>query len=124
MARTQVDDYLARIPGDKRAALMRLQAQIQAAAPDAIEAIAYGLPAFRLGERYFMGFGATKRSCSFYAGRAPVQVFADQLAGYRAWKGTINFVPDRPLPAALVAALVEVRLEEYQTHRRRVRLIT
>ena len=114
MALTKIDDYLATIPDDKRVALARLRAQIRTAAPDATEAISYGRPAFRLGERYLVGFGATQRSCSFYAGRAPVRACADDLASYRVWEGTINLEPDRPLPADLVTRLVDVRLEEYR----------
>lgn len=71
-AATSIDDYLADVTDDKRIVLMRLRDQIRAAVPTATEAISYGRPAFRLGERYFPGFSATKRSCSFYAGRAPV----------------------------------------------------
>jgi len=112
-----IDDYLARIPEAQRAALERLRSRIGAAAPDATEAISYGLPAFRLDGRYFAGFGAKKRACSFYAGRVPVLAFADELAGYQSWKGTINFTADRPLPDALVDKLVECRLTEFETHR-------
>jgi uncharacterized protein YdhG (YjbR/CyaY superfamily) len=115
MTAATIDDYLSSIPDDKRAALTRIREQIRAAAPDATEVISYGTPAYRLGERYFMGFSATKRSCSFYAGRAPVQACADELATYRVWKGTINFKPARPLPDELVAKLVQIRLSEYQT---------
>ena len=107
-----IDDYLARAPADKRAALERLRGQIRSLAPQATEAISYGMPAFRLGERYFAGFGATKQGCSLYIGRAPVQACADDLTGYRVWKGTVNFAPDRPLPDELVAKLVRSRLAE------------
>ncbi len=82
-------------------------------APQATEGISYGMPAFRLGDRYFLGFGTTQTHCSFYVGRAPLQVCAPQLAGYRVWKGTINFTPDRPIPARLVQELIRCRLAEY-----------
>jgi uncharacterized protein YdhG (YjbR/CyaY superfamily) len=94
----RVDDYLALLPEERRTALERLRAEVHAAAPAATEAISYGMPAFRLGERYFLGFGATKTHCSFYVGRAPLQACAPQLAGYRVWKGTINFTPGSPDP--------------------------
>jgi uncharacterized protein YdhG (YjbR/CyaY superfamily) len=114
MPPTTIDEYLAGVPNDKRAALETLRQQVQAAAPDATEAISYGMPAFRLDGRYFVGFGATKDHCSLYAGRAPVEALADELTGYRLWKGTINFQPDRPLAAELVTKLVRMRIAEYQ----------
>jgi uncharacterized protein YdhG (YjbR/CyaY superfamily) len=114
MPAATIDEYLAGVPYDKRAALERLREQIHAAAPDAIEAISYGMPAFKLGRRYFVGFSATKEHCSFYAGKAPTVALADELTGYRLWKGTINFQVDRPIPADLVTKLVRARLAEYE----------
>jgi uncharacterized protein YdhG (YjbR/CyaY superfamily) len=114
MPAATIDEYLDGVPDDKRAALERLRAQIRAAAPDAIETISYGMPAFKLDGRYFVGFSATKEHCSFYAGKAPTVALADELAGYRLWKGTINFKPDEPLPAELVAKLVGVRVAEFR----------
>lgn len=114
MAAATIDEYLAALPDDKRVALQRLRDQIRAAAPDATETISYAMPAFRLDGRYFVGFGTAKGHCSFYVGRAPLQVLADELTQYRLWKGTINFRPDRPLPAELVATLVRLRIEEHR----------
>lgn len=116
MPRTRIDDYLSHLPDDKRAALERLRAQVKAVAPDATETIGYGMPAFRIGERYVVGFGATGTACSFYVGRAPLQGCASDLQGYRTWKGTINFTPDRPIPDALVEKLVRCRLAECRRH--------
>ena len=117
MLRTRIDDYLAHVRDDQRAALERLRAQIEATVPDATGTISYGMPAFRLRDRYFLGFGATKRYCSFYVGRAPVQAFAGELDRYRTWKGTINFTPDHPIPEDLVEKLVRCRLAECETPR-------
>jgi uncharacterized protein YdhG (YjbR/CyaY superfamily) len=111
---TTVDEYLAALPPQQREALQRLRDVIRAAAPEATEAIAYGRPALRLDGRWLVGYGATRAGCSFYAGAAPTRTFADELAGYRLWKGTINFDIDRPLPDDLVTRLVKARIEEYR----------
>jgi uncharacterized protein YdhG (YjbR/CyaY superfamily) len=109
-----IDEYLAGVPDDQRAALQRLREQIQTAAPDAVETISYGLPTFKLDGRWFVGFGVTKTQCSFYAGGAPLQALADELSGYRLWKGTINYPCDKPLPAELVRKIIRVRLAEHR----------
>jgi uncharacterized protein YdhG (YjbR/CyaY superfamily) len=114
MAAATIDEYLAGVPDDKRVALERLRAQIRAAVPDATESISYGLPTFKLDGRWFVAFGVAKDHCSFYAGAAPLEAVAPELAGYRLWKGTINFQADRPLPAELVARLIEVRIAEHR----------
>jgi uncharacterized protein YdhG (YjbR/CyaY superfamily) len=112
MAAATIDEYLAGVPDDKRAALERLREQIHAAAPDATETISYDVPGFKVDGRYLVGFGAAKGHCSFHTGRAPIEAHADELSGYRLGKGTINFQPDQPLPAELVKKLVEVRVVE------------
>ena len=114
MTPASTDEYLADLPAEKRVALERLREQIRAAAPEATEAISYGMPAFKLDGRYLVGFGATKDRCSLYTGRAPLQAFAAELAGYRVWKGTINFGADRPLPDDLVIRLVRLRVAEFR----------
>lgn len=108
-----VDEYLAGVPDDKRTELERLRGLIKSTAPEAVETIAYTMPAYKVGGRYFMGFGATKAHCSLYVGRAPLTLLADDLAPYRLWKGTINYKADAPLPAELVKRIVEARLVEF-----------
>lgn len=112
MAAATIDEYLAGVPDDKRAALQRLREQIHAAAPDATEAISYGLPTFKVDGRWLVAFGVAKKHCSLYTGGAAIEANADELAGYRLWKGTINFPPDQPLPAELVTKLVQARIAE------------
>ena len=117
MVAATVDEYLAGVPDDKRVALERLRAQIRAAAPDATESISYGLPTFKLDGHWFVAFGAAKNHCSFYAGAAPLEALAGELAGYRLRRGTINFPADRQLPAELVGRLIEVRIAEHRERR-------
>jgi uncharacterized protein YdhG (YjbR/CyaY superfamily) len=109
-----IDEYLACVPHEKRVALERLRAQIHAAAPDATEAISYGLPTFKLDGRWFVAFGATKGRCSFHAGAAPIAALSAELAGYRLSKGTIAFEAATPLPEDLVTRLVQVRVAEFR----------
>ena len=61
-----IDDYLASLNGDKRAALERLRKVIRATAPKAEECISYGLPAFRLNGRPLVALGAAANHCAFY----------------------------------------------------------
>ena len=42
-----VDEYLATLPPDQREVMDALRATINAAAPDAVETIAYSMPALR-----------------------------------------------------------------------------
>lgn len=103
------DSYLAGLDTDKRAVLQKLRKDIQAAAPDAKECIAYGVPAFRLNGKFLVALGASAQHCSFYPGSA-VQAFGGALKGYDLSNGTVRFQPGKPLPAALVRKLVKARI--------------
>ncbi len=107
-----IDEYLAPLSAEKRAALEKLRRAIRSAAPGAEECISYRIPAFRLGGRLLVAFGAAAKHCAFYAGAFPVRAHRDELRGYDASKGTIRFQADRPLPARLVRKLVKTRIAE------------
>ena len=65
MGAKTIDEYLAGVAPELRAALETLRGQIGAAAPGAEECVSYGQPAFRKG-RVVCGFGATKKHCALY----------------------------------------------------------
>jgi uncharacterized protein YdhG (YjbR/CyaY superfamily) len=107
-----IDDYLAALPDDQRAALEKLRKTIRAAAPKAEECISYGLAAFRQNGM-LVGFGASAKHLAFYPmNSTTVKAFKDELKGLATSKGTIRFQPDKPLPAALVRKLVKARIAE------------
>jgi uncharacterized protein YdhG (YjbR/CyaY superfamily) len=116
-----IDDYLAPLSGDKRAALEKLRRAIKSAAPKAEECISYQIPAFRLGGRLLVAFGAAANHCAFYPGAFPVEAHKDALKAYDTSKGTIRFQADSPLPAALVRKLVKTRIAEHAGRMHRVK---
>lgn len=107
---TTIDAYLAALPADQRAALQKLRAQIKAAAPGAVEYIGYGLAGFKFEGHPLLYFGAATHHCALY-GALNTARFADRLEGFKQSKGTVQFTPDRPIPAAVVKALVKARSE-------------
>jgi uncharacterized protein YdhG (YjbR/CyaY superfamily) len=111
--KTPIDEYLARVGDEQRAALERLRRTIRAAAPGAEEVIRYGIPTFRLDGRGVVGFGASSEHCALYPlNGTTVAEFADELESFDTSKGTIRFRPDHPLPIALVTKLVKARIAE------------
>jgi uncharacterized protein YdhG (YjbR/CyaY superfamily) len=119
-APASVEAYLAACPEDSRAALEHLRAMIMAAAPEATETISYQMPAFRAHGRMLVWMGAFRDHCSLFPGSmAIIAAHKDELAGYRVAKGTIQFRPDNPLPAAVVEKIVKARLAENAARSRR-----
>ena len=114
-----IDEYLAVLSDDKRAALQKLRKTIRAAAPKAEECISYQLPAFRLDGRVLVCFGAAASHCAFYPGSGTtVAAQKDELKDYDTSKGTIRFQAYKPLPAALVRKLVKARIAENSKRRK------
>jgi uncharacterized protein YdhG (YjbR/CyaY superfamily) len=108
-----IDEYLAGLSDEKRAALERLRKIIKATAPKAEECISYRLPTFRLNGKLLVAFGAAANHCAFYPmSSSTVAEHKDELREYDTSKGTIRFQPDKPLPAALVRNLVKARIAE------------
>ncbi|MEX1169529.1 MAG: GNAT family N-acetyltransferase [Chloroflexota bacterium] len=110
---SDVDAILAALPADVCAALEQLRGVIAAAAPEAVESVAYGVPAFKYRGRPLVSFGAGKNHCAFYVqSPAVMDAHRGELAGLDTAKGTIRFTPDTPLPDALVTRLVRARIAE------------
>jgi uncharacterized protein YdhG (YjbR/CyaY superfamily) len=115
---TTIDQYLAGLSDDKRAALQQLRRTILSVIPTAEECISYQLPAFRYDGRVLVWMGAGANHCAFYPGGI-VSEFADELAKFETSKGTIRFQPDKPLPAALVRKIVKARVAQNATRTKR-----
>ena len=111
---TSVDEYLAGLPADRRAAVETLRRTIRAAAPDATETIAYSMPAFRTrGGQFLVSYAAYKNHYSLFpASGAVVEALGDEIAPFLAGKGTIQFPLRDPIPTALVTQVVVIGLRE------------
>jgi uncharacterized protein YdhG (YjbR/CyaY superfamily) len=113
-------DYIAARPPKARRHLRQIRAAVRAVAPDAVEAISYGIPAFKLDGRVLVYYAAWKEHCSMYPMTAGIQhLFAKELKRYETSKGTIRFPLDASLPVAFVKRLVKARIVELRSRKRR-----
>ena len=112
-ARIQIDAYLKAQPPVARRALKQVRAVIRAAAPDAVEAFSYRMPAFRFDGRILVWYAAfTHHFSLFPIGPRLVQSLGKAAAGYETSKGTIRFPLEAPVPAPLVKRIVKARIAE------------
>jgi uncharacterized protein YdhG (YjbR/CyaY superfamily) len=111
-AAKSVEQWLGRVEPKQRAALEKLRAQIRAAAPGAEEVISYGQPTFKL-HGHLVAFGAFAKHLSFFPMNSLVIAdHADALKTFVTSKGTIQFTPEKPIPAAVVKKIVKARIAQ------------
>lgn len=117
----QARAYIAALPAEARSHMQKLRAAIRAAAPTAHESFGYGMPAFSVGGKPFVWYGAWKNHSSFYpVNEATRHALAAHLKGYKtSGRGTIQFRFDQPVPIALVKRLVKARVAEMRTRNRK-----
>jgi len=106
---TDVDHWLSRLAPLPRAALENLRAQIHAAAPGAEEKISYGQPTFVL-HGHLVAFGAFKKHLSFFPMNSSIIAKFPEAARFATSSGTLQFQPEKPLPASLVKKIVKARI--------------
>jgi uncharacterized protein YdhG (YjbR/CyaY superfamily) len=104
---TTIDEYIALFPDDVQVILQKVREAIRAAAPLAIEKIAWQMPGFyQNGTRRagaLIHFAAAKAHLGIYPGPEAIAHFADRLGGYKTSKGAIQFPFARPIPYGLIA---------------------
>lgn len=106
-----VDEYIKSFPGPTQKLLQQMRRTIQSAAPEATEAIKYGIPTFVLNGN-LVHIGGFENHVSFFPTAAPVEVFKRELSGYETSKGTIHFPLDKPLPLPLIRKIVLFRVAQ------------
>lgn len=112
MPAKDADAYLAKLSADKRATLEKVRKAIRAAAPDAEEAMSYGMPVFIQGKP-IAGYAASAGHCAYFPMSGAITAkLADALEGYEVSKGGFRFPVGKPPPAALIRKLVAARLAE------------
>jgi uncharacterized protein YdhG (YjbR/CyaY superfamily) len=106
-----MDEYIAQFPKNVRDILEELRRVIHETAPDAEEAMRYGIPTFRLNGN-LVHFAAFKSHIGFYPAPSAISAFTEELSRYRHSKGTVQFPIDEPVPFELVREIVRYRLKE------------
>ncbi len=105
-----VDEYLAGFEGEVRARLDTMRQVIRAAAPDAVESISYGMPAYKVDGRPLVYFAGYAGHVGFYATPTGHEAFAEEFSRYRQGRGSVQLPHTAPLPTDLVRRVVEFRV--------------
>jgi uncharacterized protein YdhG (YjbR/CyaY superfamily) len=106
-----IDDYVAAFPEAIQKVLEKIRATVRKAAPNAEEAISYGMPTFKL-EGNLVHFAAFKNHFGFYPTSSGTAKFKKELSIYEGSKGAVRFPMGKPIPFALIAKIVKFRVRE------------
>ena len=117
MAKTKPNDtegvnkYISNLPVEQQIALERVRQIIKNTVPDAQEYLSYKMPAYHF-HGMIGGFAAFKNHCSFFSWDSKtIDVFKDELTGFKTSAGTIQFTPEKPLSEELLQKILRYRVE-------------
>lgn len=107
-----IDEYVATFPSNVQAILEEIRQTIKETVPEAVEAISYGIPTFKLRGKNLVHFGAHKKHIGFYPTPSGLEAFAEELSVYASGKGSAQFPLDKPMPLNLIREIVRYRVTQ------------
>ena len=106
-----VDAYISSLPPDVQAILQRIRSIVHKVAPQAQEAIGYGMPAFRL-HGMLLYFAAFRHHVGLYPPVSGDAALERAVAPYAGPKGNLRFPLDEPIPFELIERIARLRLKQ------------
>ena len=110
-SRPPIDKYISKFPEEVGKRLQKIREVIKEAAPNSVETISYGIPAFKQGTN-LVHFAGYKKHVGFYPTPSGIEAFREELSDYEVSKGTVKFPHDKPIPYDLIKQIVEYRVKE------------
>jgi len=107
-----IDEYISTFPHNIQIILEKIRQTIHKAAPEAVEAIAYQMPTFKLHGKNLVHFGAFKNHIGFFPTPSGIETFKKELSPYLASKGAVQFPLNKPIPYELMERIVIFRVNE------------
>jgi uncharacterized protein YdhG (YjbR/CyaY superfamily) len=107
-----VDDYIRQFSPPVQLILQDIRQVILNAAPKATESIAYNMPAYKLNGKPLIYFAAYEHHIGLYATPSGHAAFANELAGFKQGKGSVQFPLSQTIPLDLIRKIVTFRCRE------------
>lgn len=111
-----IDEYIASFPEEIQKRLTQIRQTIHEVAPQAKEAISYGMPTFKLNGKNLVHFAAYKNHIGFYPTPSGITAFEEELSLYKSGKGSAQFPLDQPIPFPLIRNITTYRMQEVSGH--------
>lgn len=111
----EIDVYILTFPSEVQDILYKIRNIIRNTAPEAVESLAYGMPAYKTNGKPLVYFAAFKKHIGLYATPSGHKQFAKELSVFKQGKGSVQFPLDKPVPYELIKRIVEFRILENST---------
>ncbi len=110
-----VNQYIAQFPEEVQKILQKIRAIIQTTVPDAVESIAYMMPAYKLKGKPLVYFAGYKKHIGLYATPSGHSHFSAELSKYKQGKGSVQFPLEEAIPFGLIEKIVAYKAQEIKT---------
>lgn len=104
-----VDTYINQFDAETKARLGIMRQLVRAEAPEAEEAMAYGMVGYKLNKKPLVYFGGFAHHIGFYATPNSHEAFKDEFKKYKQGKGSVQFPLGEGLPLELIRRVVRYR---------------
>ena len=107
-----VDAYIDSFQGETREKLLCMRRLIRETVPDAVEKLAWGMPAY-YQKGFLVQFAGFQKHIGFYTNPSTLQHFKTELQGFSTNdKNTMRIPLEEPLPMDLLRKMILFRLAE------------
>lgn len=100
------EEYIARSTDEVQEILRKIRNIILTIAPESVESISYGMPAYKLNKKPLVYFAAFKNHIGLYATPYGHKAFEKELAGYKQGKGSVQFPLNQEMPYSLIEEIL------------------
>jgi uncharacterized protein YdhG (YjbR/CyaY superfamily) len=107
-----VDEYINKYPNDVQKILVEIREIVKKVAPNAVESINYGMPAYKTYSKPLVYFAAYEHHIGFYATPTCHEEFAKELSKYKQGKGSVQFPINQTIPFELIRNMTIFKAEE------------
>ena len=108
-----IDRYIAEYPPDRQKRMQEMRALVRRLVPDAEEAIAWGMPTFRVKNKNVFHFSVAKHHLGLYPGPKALLAVKDDIDGrFTYTKGSLHLPWEGEIPEELIRKLLVYTLAE------------
>jgi uncharacterized protein YdhG (YjbR/CyaY superfamily) len=111
-----VNQYIDQFAPEIGQRLTQIRELVKTAYPEAVESISYGMPAYKLDKKPLVYFAGYEKHIGIYALPFTHQQFANELAGFKQGKGSVQFPNSQELPLELIQKMIAFRAREIRSN--------